>query len=84
MIDELDVPVRSKYWLYTFILLFITVSLNGLLSEHLTVSGADPQKLTHYGKRYLVVGGPKLARSSPWVQIFECPLRIDKYRLAHE
>jgi hypothetical protein len=59
MIDELDVPVRSKFWLYTFILLFITVNLNGLLSEHLTVSGADPQKLTHYGKRYLVVGGPK-------------------------
>jgi len=63
MIDELDVPVRSKFWLYTFILLFITVSLNGLLSEHLTVSGADPQKLTHYGKRYLVVGGPKWAQS---------------------
>jgi len=59
MIDELDVPVRSKFWLYTFILLFITVSLNGLLSEQLTVSGADPKKLTHYGKRYLVVGGPK-------------------------
>ena len=64
MIDELDVPVRSKFWLYTIILLFITVSLNGLLSEHLTVSGADPQILTHYGKRYLVVGGPKWVDSS--------------------
>jgi hypothetical protein len=71
MIDELDVPVRSKFWLYTFILLFITVSLNGLLSEHLTVSGADPQKLTHYGKRYLVVGGPKWAHSSNCLTEYE-------------
>ena len=46
MIDELDVPVRSKFWLYTFILLFITVSLNGLLSEHLT-------RILHEGGNYL-------------------------------